>query len=266
MSDVSYLPFIQDMTWSYSRISSFDSCPYYFYLKYIGGEEDEPRFYAQYGSFMHRLLERFYRSEISKSEMLTEFLLNFSTEVRGDRPGGNIVQNYIQKGSEYLRSFEPFPYKMVDVEKRVEFEIAGYKFLGFIDYLGMDEDGDYVIIDNKSRDLSPRSKRKKPTVKDGELDSMLRQLYIYSSAIKQEFGKFPVKLCFNCFRTGVFIEEPFNIDAYNEAIKWAVDSIHSIEEEDEFYPDIEYFKCRFLCGVSGECIYRDEFYNNSRRR
>ena len=259
MSEVNYLPLIQDMTWSYSRIESYESCPYKFFLKYIHGSPDRPRFYAEYGSFMHRILEKYYRGELTKENMVKEFLLNFSTEVKGDRPKDDIVAKYIQKGCGYLKSFEPFPYKMIDVEKKVRFTICGYEFVGFIDFLGEDDEGNLVIVDNKSRDLKPRSKRKSPTLKDKELDDMLKQLYIYSSAINQEFGKFPTKLCFNCFKSGVFIEEPFNEKAYDDAVKWAIETIRCIEETEDFYPSIEYFACNYLCGVSDDCIYCEEY-------
>ena len=255
MSEVSYLPLIEDMVWSYSRIGSFESCPYKFFLKYISGCKESPQFYAEYGSFMHRIIERYYRGELSKEQMQTEFLTKFSAEVKGERPKADIVAKYIKKGSEYLGSFEPFPYEMVDVEMKVEFDVGGNPFIGFIDFLGKDENGDYVIIDNKSRDLKPRSNRKKPTLKDAELDEMLRQLYLYSAAVKEKYGKFPVKLCFNCFKTGVFIEEPFREEAYNEAVEWAVKAIDSIKKADEFYPYIEYFGCNYLCGVNDDCLY-----------
>ena len=35
-----------------------------------------------------------------------------------------------------------------------------------VDVLGQDDDGEYIIIDNKSRDLKPRSNREKPTMND----------------------------------------------------------------------------------------------------
>ena len=152
---------------------------------------------------------------------------------------------------------------MIDVEKEVKFEIDGIPFTGFIDYLG-EENGDYVIVDNKSRDLKPRSKRAKPTVKDKELDSMLKQLYIYSAAVKQEYGKFPKLLCFNCFRTGTFIEEPFNEDAYNEAIEWAKKLVEEIKDTDDFYPNREFFSCYYICGVSDDCCY-DQMAREERR-
>lgn len=264
MGEVSYLPLIEDMVWSYSRIESFNDCPYRFFLKYISKCKDGDKFYASYGSFMHRLIENYYRGILSKDEMLTEFLTGFSKNVKGTRPQESTVQKYIKCGVEYLKGFQPFQYSMVDVEKRVEFEIDGLKFIGYIDYLG-EENGEYYIIDNKSRDLKPRSNREKPTVKDRELDSMLRQLYIYSAAVKQEYGKFPKALCFNCFKSGVFIEEPFREEAYNEAIEWVKQSVEDIKSTDDFYPNREFFSCYYICGVSDDCVY-DQIAREERRR
>ena len=126
--------------------------------------------------------------------------------------------------------------------------------MGFIDYLG-EMDGEYYIVDNKSRDLKPRSKRKTPTVKDKELDEMLIQLYLYAGAVKQKYGKFPKSLCFNCFKTGVFIEEPFEYKKYLAAENWALESINYIENCSDFYPWIDFFPCRYICGVNNECCY-----------
>lgn len=264
MGEVSYLPLIEDMVWSYSRIESFNDCPYRFFLKYISKCKDADKFYASYGSFMHKLIENYYRGILSKDEMLTEFLTGFSKNVKGTRPQESTVQKYIRCGVEYLKGFQPFKYPMVEVEKRVEFEIEGLKFVGYIDYLG-EENGEYYIIDNKSRDLKPRSNREKPTVKDKELDSMLKQLYIYSAAVKQEYGKFPKALCFNCFKSGVFIEEPFREEAYNEAISWVKRSVADIKSTDDFYPNREFFSCYYICGVSDDCVY-DQMAREERRR
>lgn len=257
MNDMVYTELIKGMTWSYSRISCFNDCSYKWFLKYIHGLKEKPMFYSSYGSFMHKLLERFYKGELTKEQMKTEFLLNFQKEVKGDRPQVGTVEKYIIAAIKYLDSFEPFPYNMVDVEKRVDFKIGNKTFVGFIDFIG-EKDGEYCIVDNKSRDLKPRSKRKNPTVKDKELDEMLIQLYLYAEALKQVYGKFPKWLCFNCFKSGVFIEEPFTMSGYNKAINWALENINYIENCSDFPPWIDYFPCRFLCGVQDECCYYED--------
>lgn len=254
MGEISYRPLIEDMLWSYSRIECFNDCPYRWFLKYIKKCEETPQFYSSYGSFMHKLIEQFYRGELTKEEMQTKFLFDFSKEVQGIRPQEGTVKKYIECGLQYLKRFEPFPYTMLGVEKKVNFEIGDIPFVGFIDYLG-EKDNELYIVDNKSRDLKPRSGKKQPTVKDRELDEMLRQLYIYSAAVKQEYGKFPKALCFNCFKAGTFIEEPFNEKAYNEAIEWANKNIEDIKNADDFYPNVEFLSCYYICGVSDECCY-----------
>lgn len=254
MGDLNYRPLIEDMVWSYSRISCFHQCKYKWFLKYIRGMEETPQFYAQYGKFMHRLLELYYKEILTKDELKIRFLLDFSKEVEGDRPSEKIVQSYIQKGADYLETFNPFPYSKIDVEVEGTFNIRGIPFVGYIDYLGKSDEG-YIIIDNKSRDLKERSGRKKPTKKDEELDEMLKQLYIYSAMVHQEYGEFPKYLCFNCFKNGTFIAEPFDKHVYENTMEWVEETVEEIKNESDFRPSVEYFGCRYLCGFSDSCEY-----------
>ena len=252
MGNLRYKPIIENMTWSFSRVETFESCPYRWFLKYIKNYKDEDQFFATYGSFMHKLIERFYRGELTENQMLSAFLKDFKNEIRGYRPQPTVVENYINDGVNYLRSFTRFPFEMIAVEKEVKFEIEGFPFIGYIDFIGKSDEG-IVIVDNKSRNLKPRSGRGKPTLKDKELDTMLRQLYIYSEAIKQEFGVLPSTLCFNCFRSSTLIQEPFNNEAFIESKNWAVQKIKEIEDAEEFDKSENYFSCKYICGVNRYC-------------
>ena len=242
------------MVWSYSRIKTFDDCPYRFFLKYISECESVDKFYASYGLFMHELIEGYYKNRLTKEEMAAEFLSGFSSKVLGDRPSESIVKKYICCGLDYLKDFKPFDYNTVAVEKNVDFKIEGMNFVARIDYIG-EKDGKYYIVDNKSRDLKNRSKRKKPTATDVELDNMLRQLYIYSAAFKEMYGEFPSALCFNCFKNNTFIVEEFKMDEYIKTIEWAKRKIRDIRESETFDPNIEFFSCKYICDVSNDCIY-----------
>ena len=256
MSDtVSYKPLIQDMTWSYSRIKTFEDCEWRWFLQYIRKYKSDDMFYASFGSFMHRLIENYYRGELTKEQMLAAYYTDFKKEVRGRRPKENTLTNYIQSGADYLRSFQPFPYNMVAVEKRVEFSVNGIPFVGYIDYIG-EKDGELYVIDNKSRILKPRSGREKPTQNDKLLDEMLRQLYVYSVAVEQEYGRLPKQLGFNCFRVPALIMEDSDMAAYRDSLQWASDTISKIEDETVFSPTQNWFSCTWLCGVNQHCIWR----------
>lgn len=242
------------MVWSYSRIEAFNDCPYRFFLRYICKAEEKENFFSNYGSFMHSLIERFYKGELKKDELETEFLLGFANRVRGKKPPRISVAKYIGDGMKYFRDFKEFNFNTVAVEKKFNFEIDGVPFVGYIDYIG-ERGGEYYIVDHKSRDLKPRSGRKNPTAKDKELDSMFRQLYVYSYAFEKEYGVYPKSVCFNLFRTGTFIEEPFDKNACDEVVRWVKKSVSDIKETTEFYPYIDYFSCNFICGVSDDCEY-----------
>lgn len=257
MSDLIYRPLIEDMEWSYSRITSYNDCPYKWFLKYIKKYPEEEQFFSSYGSLIHKIIDKYYKNDIEQKEMCLYFLLNFAKCVKGNKPQESVVQKYIDSGVSYFKNFKPFPYNTLATEEQVKFEIDGLKFQGIIDYIG-EKDGNLCIIDNKSRNLKPRSKRKKQTRKDEELDNMLRQLYLYSAAVKQKYNQFPNKLCFNCFRNGVFIEEPFDENKYYENIEWIKHTIDDITNSTEFKPNIDYFKCNYLCGLQNECCYYQE--------
>ena len=194
------------MTWSYSRLKAFESCKYYWFLRYIRNVKDLGGFYTTYGSFMHEILEMFYSGKLDKNQMLTEYFSRFFECVKGRRPSSKIVEKYILAGQTYLKCFEPLPLKPIWIEKKLSFELDGRHFVGVADFLGRSDEWGLCLVDNKSRDLKPRSTRKKPTAKDIELDDMLRQLYLYSIPVYEEFGAYPDYLCFNCFKTGVFIK------------------------------------------------------------
>lgn len=252
MGDISYRPLIDDMTFSYSRVKSYTACPYAWKLNYIDGCRKENKFYSSYGNLMHDIIAKYYRREISKPEMASEFLTRFSDEVRGARPSGSVIEKYISSGLSYLRNFEEFDLNTVAVEQEVVFKLGDINMCGFIDYIG-EKDGEYYCVDHKSHELKPRSGRIKLTVKDRELDEYLRQLYLYSTAIKEMYGEFPKELWFNCYRSGLVVKEPFRQERYDEAVKWALKTIETIKEDSEFYPNYDYFYCRWICDQTCNC-------------
>lgn len=294
MGEVNYRPIIQDMTWSYSRIKSFHDCPYRWFLKYIQpillihrvfngskpsradvaaayvrselekddvgilyaylGIEQKEMFFASYGTFMHKLIELYYRGEKTPQQLCDMYLQEFKMQVHGRAPNKTVFANYFKSGIQYLRRFRPFPYDVLAVEKKVDFSLNGVPFVGYIDFLG-EKNESLVVVDNKSRVLKPRSKRAKPTKADEELDAYLIQLYLYSVAVEQECGRLPGLLCFNCFRTPVFIEEPFKEEAYAASKLWLSEKVEEIKNETAFRPNIEFFKCKHLCEMQDFCEY-----------
>lgn len=256
MGEMIYKPLIDKMTWSYSRAKSFDDCKYKWYLKYIQHIHGDSGFFATYGTFIHKIIDLHYKEGLTPKQMQSMYLKGFRDEVTGEAPNDKIFMSYFSGGLNYLKGFEPFPFDLVETEMGVRFSINDIPIVGYIDFLGKDGD-DFVVIDNKSRALKPRSFRAKPTKMDEELDSYLRQLYLYSAAVEEKYGKLPTKLCFNCFRTQTFIEEPFDQGAYEDARRWFSAKVAEIAGESEWKPNVEEFKCTNLCECNHACEYYD---------
>ena len=246
---------IDSMVWSHSRITSYLGCPYQFYLKYICGEVERPMFFSGYGSLIHELLARYYGGSASISQVLNEYLCRFTDETSGSRVSGNIKASFFEQGVSLLKALSPIPGEVLSIEEKVFFDVGDRKFIGFIDLVHRDENGALCILDHKSRDLKPRSKRAKPTKTDQELDQYLRQLYLYAIPVAMKYGQNPDFLEFNCYRTGVRIKERFCTEKLEETKQWALQTIEQISAEKEWSPNVDSWRCRHLCGLSDVCDY-----------
>lgn len=246
---------IDSMTWSHSRIGSYEQCPYGFYLKYIDGCEEAPMFFSDFGSLVHDILARYYGGKITREAAESEYLIRFPAEVRGKAPSHDIRVNYFAQGLLCMRALSPIPGKILGIEEYVRFRIFDLQFIGFIDLIYTDEHDKLIILDHKSRTLRPRSKRRKPTKTDEELDSYLRQLYMYAIPVKEMFGRYPDYLEFNCYRSGERIKEEFHTEALEATKEWAVGVIDRIRAEKEWNPDMEFWKCNNICGLHDQCEY-----------
>lgn len=244
---------INDMTWSYSRIKSYNNCPYMWFLKYLLEYDGSSNYFSEYGKYMHEILEKYLAKEISKTDLVCYYILNYKNSVSSRAPSLNIQQSNFLKGKAYLENIK-FPYeKVLGVEQEINFELEGTPFTGFIDVMA--EDNGVVLIDHKSRNLKNRSTRKKPTKTDLELDEYLKQLYLYSNWVKDEYGVYPIRLEFNCFKNNNYISEPFVLDKLKETNEWAMESIKNIKNEGQWNPNMDYWFCNNLCDMKKHCEY-----------
>ena len=251
---------IDGMTWSFSRIESFEQCPYGWLSKYIYGEEQRRLFFSDFGSFIHDILRRLFAGELDADELGDAYLMEFSEKVSGYAPSRQIVSGRFQDGYSYLRSpistyHELKSRNVLAVEQSFVLNISDIPFTGVIDLVTSDH-GDIVVTDHKSTVIKPPSGRKKPTLYDIDREKRARQLYLYALAVKEAYGQWPARLEFNCFRVPEIISIPFNEKAKDEAVAWALDSVQNIQNCDEFSPKVDYFYCKNLCDLK-ECPYRD---------
>lgn len=243
----------KDFVWSYSRLKAFEKCRYGWLLSYIYNQGKSDLFFSQYGSFLHRINEKYLTNEISRDDLVKYYLTNFKKSVTAKAPNKKIFDGYFTDGLRYC-SAPSIDTSDVDlVEENVAFTICGKKCVGYVDLVKNGEK--LVVVDHKSRALKPKSGKAKPNKNDIELDNYFKQLYLYSIPIYERYGKYPDELWINCMRTQQVIKEVFRLDKLNEAIDWADKLISTITKNDDWSPNVDWFACKYLCDYNNECEY-----------
>ena len=252
------------MKWSFSRLNSYDSgCKYEWYKHYVECQQIKQNFYGASGGFCHKILEKYCNGELDIWDLPMYFEEHFNDEVPYDAPFNkykDLRQDYYDKILDYFNNIDlPIDdYEIIGVEKEIEFEIEGYPFIGFIDLLLRDKkDGKLILCDHKSGSIKKLKSGKISKSDEKHFLEFKRQQYLYSKAIREEYGDDSIKeLWWNMFKDRDWIKIPFKQDEYEEAIKWGINTIHKIENETEWEPNIDMFYCKNLCGLE-YCEYRD---------
>jgi len=235
---------VDNMTWSFSRLNSWDSgCKYCWFENYINRNKDsDDNAFARYGSIMHEIIEKAMKNDIVPWDLINVFEERFINEVK-DFPHNKYVdlrENYYNQGVAYLEKFDFFDnYEVLEIEPKVETKIGDYNFIGYIDLLVKNKNNDsLILIDHKSKS-GFKSK--------DELTRYTRQLYLYSKWVKEKYGKYPMAMQFNLFRKQDKQIIIFKEKNYIEAQKWALDTIKDIRNAKEFPVSSDDFFADNLC-------------------
>jgi len=253
---------IDTMRWSYSRLSSFYNCPYGWNLQYIECEKGENNFYGQYGKYVHEILEKYAKNELSIFELPNYYEEHFDEEITLPAPYNkytDIRQSYYDKGYEYLINIDFIldEYEILGVEKEIKFKIGSYELIGYIDLLLRDKRGKIIILDHKSAKVKflKTGKLSKTSFKD--VEKFKHQLYLYSLAVYEEYGEYPTYLRWNLFNDQNWFNIKFNYKKYKKSLTWAYKTIKKVEEEALWLPNPDYYQCYNICNFRNKaCPYK----------
>lgn len=257
MEDNSFV--LDNLTFSYSNLSTFCNCKYEWKLHYLDCEEQIDNVYAQFGSFCHKIFEMYEKGEILQEDLLAYYDEHFEDEITEDIlfPNMTAKDKLYTLGRLYFEQFnlDLSTYTTLGVEYECNFKIGNHDFIGYIDLLLKDKNGNIIILDHKSADY-PYTKSGKPKKSSEEKVVMYkRQLYLYSKAVYEKFGKFPTKLVWNYFKSKQIAVVDFDINEYIDTLEWAENTIKNIYDEMFFDAKEDYFYCRNLCGYRETCEY-----------
>lgn len=258
------------MIWSYSRLTTYQTCPYSFYLRYLYHGDDYPvesNFWAELGVLMHEIFEKIFKGEMTEDDAPGYFIDHYQEFVHSKQKP-NIIDKANEDCLSYLAEmlFDWLKdYEIVGVEKRVEYQFGDYKFMGFIDLLLKDKKtGGYIVVDHKSCKKFFGSNGHPLKNMEHKLEEYKRQMYLYSKAVFTLYDEYPQEIWWHHFRDfGYLTKLDFDMNEYESAEQWFLDTVAKIEEDEEFKPNEEYFFCHNLCNFRSSCEYKKEGDRNT---
>lgn len=270
---------LKNRVWSYSSVHQYDDCPYGFYLQRIQKVPQKNNAFALYGSFMHEILEKYFKGLITIPEMRELYETDYANRVNIKFPPNkwvDLAQSYYDDGLQFLDSFTGLneKYKVLGVELEVKLPIEGYKTIGYIDLLLENTETDELtVVDHKSK--------KRFSSKKEELDYR-RQLLFYGIYVKHLFGKYPSFVDFDLFRSHQHVIAPFSESECDEVKNWFVQTIDAACHDEIFEDKIKHhcretfedvdtvgkndFFCSHICSVRESCPRSSAYKKRSRRK
>jgi RecB family exonuclease len=249
-------------TFSNSRLSCYENCPWQFKLKYID-EVEVPDPFESIEIFLglrtHQALEKLYISlqegcAPSLDELMSYFQeqwqVNFHPGVRMIKKNAK-CEDFLNAGqkalsSYYLRYFPFTQNKILANEFQITFPLDQYQITGFIDRLDQSQDGHFEIHDYKT---SSRLPTKTDCTKD-------RQLALYHLGILEVYPDArQVDLVWHYLRFDQEIRLSKSLEELEETKNKTLELIHTIERDQYFTPK-ESALCAWceyspLCPVKG---------------
>ena len=149
--------------WSWSKMNTYMTSKFEYLLKYIlKAKEDRcDSCYVTLGTICHDTLDKFYEGKIKYEDMIDDYNDGFTTAItiadlkfnRSDEEKNkSIGEKYNENLVHFFNNHTVYKHKLL-VEKPIIVNINGNVFVGYIDALYKDDDGNYYILDFKSSSI-----------------------------------------------------------------------------------------------------------------
>lgn len=258
---MNYKEILDEMTWSFSRIHLYETCPYAFYKKYIEKTVGEDNYYAENGSLMHETIMKIIKEELSLEDAPAYYIEEYENICSKTKT--STMENTFEKCLNYLCTVETLDkekYEVIWIEEKIYFKIKKYNFTGYPDLiLRNKKTGEIILVDHKSLD---HFLKKDGTVLKNQLENFnayKHQMYLYCKWIKEKYGLFPSKIVWNHFKDdGQLTIIDFSENDYDETLEWAEKVIKRIYKDKLFKENKSYMQDYVLCEFRNDCEYKDD--------
>lgn len=102
----------QNFKWSFSKLSTYNTCPFSFWLQYMQDPplEKQQNAWAEFGNLCHELLEQYGKGELTLDQLPVEYEKRYAGTVVHNFPPTpkDYAEKAYQQGLEYFKNFKGF--------------------------------------------------------------------------------------------------------------------------------------------------------------
>lgn len=253
---------VENIVFSYSSVNTFQTCPYSFKLTYLDSMPRENNFYAEFGTFIHQCFEEFFTNRLDAFELSDYYRAYYGDTVKtpAPEPPFGLGEKYKAQGQEFFDnfSFEREKYDVLLVEGKIDFNVGDVSFTARPDLVLQDkETGKTYLYDYKTSAPFRIDKRNgKETVDKEKLKGYFTQMYIYAYALREFNGMKIDEIILWFPRLDRLVTVPFTQEDEDAGMKWLLETVEKIKNEEDFPFVISQYFCDNLCSVRKFCEYR----------
>ena len=249
-----YKNILDNMMWSYSRLTAYEHCPYSWYLRYIEGKDGGGSFYAENGKAMHKVFDELVSGKLDiadaplrYSDLFDEITITTKKDIM-DKTFDACVNYLCDLNGDILSDC------VSASEVYITWLVGSHLFQGYIDLIIRNNNGDMIIIDHKSSSPFLKKDGKPYASTKEQFETYKKQMYLYAEAVHQNYGIYPKKLIFHHFKDmGKLTVIDFDESEKDKAVEWAKGVIEKIYKDEEFLPIIKTGFCYRLCNYRDNC-------------
>ena len=259
---------VGNIRFSYSSITTYETCPYSFKLTYIDKCDRIDNFYGQYGTLIHSAMHEYFSDRLEAYELSQYFKDNYTTVVLAPPPPypPGMEEKYKEAGIEFFDNFDfkREDYDIIINEEKVEFEfeedgIENIQFVAKPDLVLFNKkNGKFVLVDYKTSAPFRIDKRNgNETVDNKKLEGYYKQMYIYTYALRNYLFTPIDEITLWFTRPHRQVSIPWKEKDEEKAIKWLKKEVGKIRTDEEFlYNNSNSYFCNQLCSVRESCEFK----------
>jgi hypothetical protein len=249
---------VDNIRYSFSSVTTFETCKHAFKLTYIEAKDRGTNFYAEYGSFFHRCLQLYFEGHLDINNIGDYYKKYYCEHVVASPPifHKNAAETYYNNGLVFFDNFnfDKEKYDIKIIEDSIE---SKYNDIDLI------VKPDLVLFDKERKKTLLVDFKTANGYKNGKLDTTKMKGYLKQMLLYATFLWLEKNIVIDEIQIWFVINNkietiPLDIYKAQDNLEWFLNTIEEIKKEENFEANTSnQFFCNNLCGMGSICEYRN---------